>query len=281
MLTQTLLVMTLSAAPVQFVATPVDLGNIYLKRPELLAPAVTTELTRRGLTVLTQSDAEGKLGDDKAAALFACKVPAQKCNQDLAEALTAASVSATAVLRTRISREPSDSYGVLVQAFSLADGRLLATFYEGGVEGEGGLLTVLGKGGLSLGAALASPAFEVTASTPFLQATRTSPLVRKIGWGAAAGAVVTGLFGLVSAVRRMDILNAPIADDAGDVARDRSIIYAEAEEQRVTAVAMFSVGSVAAVTAAVLLYFGFKQAPVAFELVPNANGGTLGLSGTF
>jgi hypothetical protein len=281
MLNQILLVMTLAAAPVQLVATPVELGNIYLKRPELLLPAVTKELTQRGLTVLTQRDAEAPLGDDKAAALFACKVPVKNCVKELADALAGAGVTATAVVRITLSREPWDSYGVLLQAFSLSDGRLLATFYEGGVEGEGGLLTVLGKGGVSLGEALASTAFELTTTTPFLQATRTSPLLRRIGWGTLAGTVATGLFGLVSAIRRMAILNAPLADDAGDVARDRSLIYTEAEEQRVTAVAMFAASSVAAVTSAVLLYFGFKQVPVTFELIPKANGGTLGLSGTF
>lgn len=266
----------LSASPTKVAATRVDLGTIYLKRPELQLPAVKTALGSTGLEVMTQAEAADSMSE-----LFSCTGPQQKCVRPLIDALVAANAQVSAVIRSKVSREPADSFGVLVQAYSVPDGRLLTTFYEGGVEGEAGLVRVLTAGASQVGRELASlnPQTEKPLATVY--SSRTEPLMRKIGWGVLAASVATGIFGLVSVIRRITILNEPLAPDAGIYARDRSVVYNSAEEQRITAVGMFIISGATAVVAAITLGLGFHQTPISFDLIPNAGGASLSVGGVF
>lgn len=251
------------------IVLPIDLGVAYLSRPEVLDPAIKRALSESGVKVLVEGEVVPAVEPQRAHELFSCKKAAKKCIPPILEA----GLPATVIVRSQISSNQG-ARGLLLQAYSVPEGQLLSTFFEGGVEGEERLAEILAKGARQLGAdlVLGSRSTPEVTLAPGLHATTTDPVFRRVGWGLLAASVASGVFGGITLVRRAALLNAPLADDVNLVDQDRQDTLKAAEEQRVSAVVGLVAAGVLVVPAAIMLYLGFKPTPVTFDLIPGTSG---------
>jgi hypothetical protein len=274
MIVGSVLALAVLAQPIQVVGMHFRVSDIYRQRPESFEKAAQQGLAAGGIAVITPEQADQQLGARRQE-LLGCGVQEPGCAAALGEAL-----AVQGILRGAIARQRSlGGYQVSLEVIGTADGRPLATFYEGGVD-EGRLAAVLTEGAGLLARDLAAGELGRLAASPAVHASVTSPKQRRVGWGALALLVATTAVGVGAAVHRMEVLaeprpasgTAPFGDYGGGT--DEA-----AETSRVLSVVMFSIAGVAMVTSAVMLALGFHHTPV--TLAPLPGGVQLGLGGTF
>jgi hypothetical protein len=277
MIVEGVLWLALSSAQVQVVATQFSVSGVFNLLPETCQLTALRELGAAGIATVSPAQATERLGLERKEELFSCEAPLAACASALGEAL-----GVSGILQGSISHHGAAGYQVALRVISPSGGRPLAIFFEAGVD-ERNLMSVLARGARGLGAALATQDLERLLESPDVHSTRTSPIVRKIGWTALALALATAAVGVGAAIRRFQLLTAtrptgPVSDNDPD---GLAIIYAQAEEARQVAVTHFLVSAGSLLASVVILAEGFHPLPVApvFEL--GSGGALLGVRGAF
>jgi len=135
------------------------------------------------------------------------------------------------------------------------------------------------RGARLLAADLMRGGLEPLVEAPAVHSTTTSPLLRKIAWGALAAAGAAGAASVVAISRRVEVLN---ADRPGIPLQGYlDTLYADAEQLRVLGIAASVVTGLALVTWSVFLGLGLEQTPVTPVIGFGPGGASLSLALAF
>lgn len=272
MLLTVTLALTLSAAAPSLAQPDFQTANVAPDVARFCQEHLATELSARGLRVVTSREIESMLGMERQKQLIGCADDSTSCMTELANAL-----GTDGILLGDLGKIGS-RYQLNIKVMSSKDAQLLAT-YRKGIDSEDDLLAELTRAAETLvpelnrklrgdsGVAAKQPVAEVVA--PEAPRIRRVPLVPTvIGGGALVLGGVLHLFAVDAAARLSNPERGPIED--GAAVRDRGAMLQTAAQVG------YGLAGAALLTSA-FLYARGEPAPLSAVVTPN--GGALVLSG--
>lgn len=266
-----MLTASLAAAPVQVAAPTFSVHGLEQKAGDFYADQLAQQLAFRGLKVITRTEIEAVLGNERQRQLVGCGGEDDSCAVELADALGSEALMMGDVARV------GDSFRVSVRIIRARNGERVASAVVTG-RTEDAILAAFSEVAPQL-ASQTNAGFRGDAPVAALGLSTRRSGIRQFAWIPAAvggAAIVGGGYSYLQARQRYDLLR------SGDtlIEPEPSRLRTEGQSWQILSTVGFGVGAAGLLTAAGLFLFGSETVvETGVTLAPTGSG--VGIAGEF